>query len=88
MNNANLINSLRSSRTDWDNRDQVQRQEDKEAMHSLAQNQGLTVFLRWLEWQKAQASYPVDPTNPNWQEIALRNRGKLDLINEIANQLS
>jgi len=88
MNNSSLISNLLLRPTEWDKRDKTQREVDKEMFHSLGQNQALSVLLRYLEWQKGQALSPVDLTNPNWREIALVNKGRVELIIEIANQFN
>ena len=84
MNNAEWLNSLRLNR--WDREDPAQRLEDKETLARLAQCPDLEPLLRFLAKQKALATFPVDPTQANWQETALINRGRCDLITEIANQ--
>lgn len=86
--NSNLISNLRwPKRKEWDHRSPEQRAQDKEAMARLAQSPDLEVFLRWLEWQRDQALSPDFLTTIKWEERALINRGKIELINDIASQL-
>ena len=56
-------------------------------MARLAQSPDLEVFLRWLEWQRDQALSLDFLTTIKWEERALINRGKIELINDIASQL-
>ena len=86
--NSNLISNLRwPKRKEWDHRSPEQRAQDKEAMARLAQSPDLEVFLRWLEWQRDQALSLDFQTTIKWEERALINRGKIELINDIASQL-
>ena len=87
-NNSNLVNNLRwRKRSPWVDRTPQERSQDKEALARLAQHPDLEVLLRFLEWQKVQAQSPSDLTQTNWQATDLINRGKLELITDIASQL-
>lgn len=86
MNNASLLTSLRSNRQSWVDRPPVEKTEDLAALQRLAQNPDLEVLLRFLEYRKALAQCPVDPTQAKWQETALLKKGEYDLIVAIASQ--
>lgn len=83
--NVQKLNNLRLlQRKGWSDRNPEERSQDRESLLRLGQNPDLLVLLRFLEFQKAQATSPLDPTQTNWQQIALINLGKVQLIDDIA----